>query len=225
MAAARAACDARPMPAAYAIAHLRTPRINDDVIEYIERIQATLDPFGGRSLVHGGEVDVKEGPWPGTIVVIEFPALARRRRGITRTPTMRSSRCAPHTSRARRSSWAAWTPATTRRNCGRAPRHDGEPIALRRWRSSTSSARATRRPTYWRPVTGSWSTRSKPASVRTTGTRPRRLPRRRLGGQAVVPTLRSCRGPSTSAGGSCWPATSRPWRPIAPAAAKASALR
>ena len=60
---------------AYAIAHLRTPQINDDVLEYIERIQSTLDPHGGRFLVHGAEVDVKEGPWPGTIVVIGFPDL------------------------------------------------------------------------------------------------------------------------------------------------------
>jgi uncharacterized protein (DUF1330 family) len=60
------------MPA-YALAHLRTPQINDEVLEYIERIQATLDPFDGQFLVHGAEVDVKEGPWPGTVVVIEFP--------------------------------------------------------------------------------------------------------------------------------------------------------
>ena len=37
---------------AYAIAHLRNPNINDDVLDYIERIQDTLDPFGGRFLVH-----------------------------------------------------------------------------------------------------------------------------------------------------------------------------
>ena len=61
------------MSNAYAIAHLRTPQINDDVLEYIERIQSTLDPFGGRFLVHGADVDVREGPWPGTVVVIEFP--------------------------------------------------------------------------------------------------------------------------------------------------------
>jgi uncharacterized protein (DUF1330 family) len=60
------------MPA-YALAHLRTPQINDEVLEYIERIQATLDPFDGQFLVHGAEVDVKEGPWPGTVVIIEFP--------------------------------------------------------------------------------------------------------------------------------------------------------
>lgn len=58
---------------AYAIAHLRTPQINDDVLTYLERIQATLDPYGGRFLVHGGEVEVREGTWPGTIVILEFP--------------------------------------------------------------------------------------------------------------------------------------------------------
>ena len=58
---------------AYAIAHLRNPQLNAEVVDYIDRIQATMDPFGGRFLVHGGEVDVREGEWPGTIVIIEFP--------------------------------------------------------------------------------------------------------------------------------------------------------
>lgn len=57
---------------AYAIAHLRNPQLNADVVNYIDRIQSTLDPFGGRFLVHGGDVDVREGEWPGTIVIIEF---------------------------------------------------------------------------------------------------------------------------------------------------------
>jgi uncharacterized protein (DUF1330 family) len=60
------------MPA-YGLAHLRTPQINDDVLEYIERIQATLDPFGGRFLVHGPQVEVVEGAWPGSVVILEFP--------------------------------------------------------------------------------------------------------------------------------------------------------
>jgi uncharacterized protein (DUF1330 family) len=63
------------MPVAYALAHLRTPQINDDVLEYIERIQATLDPFGGRFLVHGATVEVMEGTWPGTVVIIAFPSM------------------------------------------------------------------------------------------------------------------------------------------------------
>jgi uncharacterized protein (DUF1330 family) len=64
---------------AYAMAHLRTPTINDDVLEYMETIQATLDPFGGRFLVHGATVEVKEGDWPGTVVVIGFPDIEAAR--------------------------------------------------------------------------------------------------------------------------------------------------
>jgi uncharacterized protein (DUF1330 family) len=60
------------MPA-YAIAHLRTPQINDDVLEYMDRIQTTLDPFGGRFVVHGATVEVREGDWPGTVVIVSFP--------------------------------------------------------------------------------------------------------------------------------------------------------
>ena len=67
------------MPSAYALAHLRTPQLNDDVFEYLERIQSTLDPFGGRFLVHGPTVEVIEGPWPGTVVILEFPGLDEAR--------------------------------------------------------------------------------------------------------------------------------------------------
>jgi len=66
------------MPA-YAIAHLRTPQLNPDVLEYLERIQSTLDRFEGRFIVHGGAVEVREGTWPGTVVVIEFPTPAAAR--------------------------------------------------------------------------------------------------------------------------------------------------
>lgn len=60
--------------AAYALAHLYDPDpLNPEVIEYIDRIQSTLDPFGGRFLVHGTTVEVREGEWPGTVVIIEFP--------------------------------------------------------------------------------------------------------------------------------------------------------
>jgi uncharacterized protein (DUF1330 family) len=64
---------------AYALAHLSTPQINDDVLTYIDRIQATLDPFGGRFLVHGPQVEVVEGQWPGTVVILEFPDADRAR--------------------------------------------------------------------------------------------------------------------------------------------------
>ncbi|MFF5233111.1 DUF1330 domain-containing protein [Dactylosporangium sp. NPDC000521] len=60
---------------AYALAHLHTPTTNEDVLTYLERIQGTLDPFGGTFIVHGPDVEVREGDWPGTVVIIAFPSL------------------------------------------------------------------------------------------------------------------------------------------------------
>lgn len=59
--------------AAYAIAHVRQVTIGPPVEEYIRRIDATLAPFGGRFLVHGGRTEVVEGSWPGHLIVLEFP--------------------------------------------------------------------------------------------------------------------------------------------------------
>ncbi|WP_329103972.1 DUF1330 domain-containing protein [Micromonospora sp. NBC_01699] len=64
---------------AYALAHLRRAPLHAEVLEYLERIQATLDPFGGRFIIHGGTVDVIEGDWPGDVVMIEFPDLTSAR--------------------------------------------------------------------------------------------------------------------------------------------------
>jgi uncharacterized protein (DUF1330 family) len=64
---------------AYAIARLRTRRAHPGIVAYLERIQETLDPFSGRFLVHGGEKEVLEGEWDGSVVVIEFPGLAEAR--------------------------------------------------------------------------------------------------------------------------------------------------
>jgi uncharacterized protein (DUF1330 family) len=60
---------------AYAIGNLQPkPVLDDEVFTYMDRIQATLDPFGGRFLVHGApEREVKEGEWPGALVIIGFP--------------------------------------------------------------------------------------------------------------------------------------------------------
>lgn len=64
---------------AYGFAHLRSRRNHPDVIEYLERIQTTLDPFAGRFVIHGPPVEVVEGTWPGSMVLIEFPGLAEAR--------------------------------------------------------------------------------------------------------------------------------------------------
>jgi len=64
------------MPA-YAVAHMRQVTMGPPIVEYLERIDATLAPFGGRFLVHGGKPEVVEGTWPGHLIVIEFPDRAR----------------------------------------------------------------------------------------------------------------------------------------------------
>jgi uncharacterized protein (DUF1330 family) len=57
----------------YAFAHLRSIDINEQVREYLRRIDDTLTPYGGRFLVHGSMPEVIGGDLPGTVVLIEFP--------------------------------------------------------------------------------------------------------------------------------------------------------
>ena len=63
----------------YGIAHMRQVNMGPPIVEYLERIDATLKPFGGRFIVHGGRFEVLEGNWPGTAIVIEFPDLEAAR--------------------------------------------------------------------------------------------------------------------------------------------------
>lgn len=58
---------------AYAIGILRNVDLGPAITQYLERIDGTLEPFGGRFVVHGGATDTLEGAHPGDIVVIEFP--------------------------------------------------------------------------------------------------------------------------------------------------------
>ncbi|MEU6370289.1 DUF1330 domain-containing protein [Streptomyces sp. NPDC046931] len=64
---------------AYAVAHLQESAPHPDIAEYIERITATFAPYGGRFLVHAAQHEVKEGSWPGHVVVIGFPGIAEAR--------------------------------------------------------------------------------------------------------------------------------------------------
>ena len=64
---------------AYAVAHLRSVDQNAEIVDYLRRIDATLDPFEGRFVVHGVLPEVLEGDWPGVLVVIGFPDLAAAR--------------------------------------------------------------------------------------------------------------------------------------------------
>ncbi len=58
---------------AYAIMHVRSAQPHPEVVEYLQRIDATLDPFGGRFRVHGDDFKVVEGSWGVAVIVIEFP--------------------------------------------------------------------------------------------------------------------------------------------------------
>ncbi len=58
---------------AYAVALLRNVAPGPEIVEYVRRIDATLDPYGGRLLIHGGPVDPLEGALPGDLIVIGFP--------------------------------------------------------------------------------------------------------------------------------------------------------
>ncbi|MCZ0975164.1 DUF1330 domain-containing protein [Streptomyces albulus] len=64
---------------AYAIAHLQDAAPHPEIAEYIERIAGTFEPFGGRFLVHATQHEVKEGRWPGHVVVIGFPGIGQAR--------------------------------------------------------------------------------------------------------------------------------------------------
>ena len=41
---------------AYAVAILHEVELGPEIVTYLERIDATLAPFGGRFIIHGGEV-------------------------------------------------------------------------------------------------------------------------------------------------------------------------
>ncbi|MBO1334730.1 DUF1330 domain-containing protein [Streptomyces sp. VRA16 Mangrove soil] len=65
---------------AYVIAVMRpTSAPHPDVATYIERVEATFAPYGGRFLVHGAQADWAEGPALGDVVVVEFPDAAAAR--------------------------------------------------------------------------------------------------------------------------------------------------
>ena len=64
---------------AYAIGHLTEVRMGPGVVRYLEGIDVTLAPYGGRFIIHGEPPEVKEGRWDGTLIVIAFPDIAAAR--------------------------------------------------------------------------------------------------------------------------------------------------
>lgn len=59
--------------ATLAVARLRNVNMGPDIVEYLKRIDGTLQPFGGSFLVHGGPYETLEGHWSGDLIILEFP--------------------------------------------------------------------------------------------------------------------------------------------------------
>jgi uncharacterized protein (DUF1330 family) len=57
---------------AYGVGLLRDVQMGPGIVEYLERIDATLEPFGGKFVIHGGAPDVLEGEHPGDMILLEF---------------------------------------------------------------------------------------------------------------------------------------------------------
>ncbi|MBM2292890.1 DUF1330 domain-containing protein [Sulfitobacter pseudonitzschiae] len=57
----------------YAVGHLRNIAMGPDIVAYLERIDATLAPFRGQFIIHGGEKHMLEGQFRGDLIVIAFP--------------------------------------------------------------------------------------------------------------------------------------------------------
>jgi uncharacterized protein (DUF1330 family) len=59
----------------YLINHLRIPGDipNSAALTYLEHVEATVAPFGGKWLAQGPG-DTVEGAWPGSVVLMEFPS-------------------------------------------------------------------------------------------------------------------------------------------------------
>ena len=64
---------------AYAIARLLDAPPHPEIAEYMERITGAFLPYGGRFLVHAVSHEVKEGHWPGHVVMIGFPGIDEAR--------------------------------------------------------------------------------------------------------------------------------------------------
>jgi uncharacterized protein (DUF1330 family) len=65
----------------YLINHLRIPGgiPTEAGLAYLEQVEATVAPYGGRWLAIDAQAQVVEGAWPGSVVLMEFPDMASAR--------------------------------------------------------------------------------------------------------------------------------------------------
>jgi uncharacterized protein (DUF1330 family) len=64
-----------PEMTTYLINHLRIPNgvPKPEALVYLENVEATFLPYGGKWLVLDAQVVPLEGEWPGSLVLMEFP--------------------------------------------------------------------------------------------------------------------------------------------------------
>lgn len=66
-------------PPAYAIAMLHDVHVTDELLTYMEVVEQTMVPFGGRWISHGRTPELLEGSRREDVVIIGFPDLAAAR--------------------------------------------------------------------------------------------------------------------------------------------------
>jgi uncharacterized protein (DUF1330 family) len=66
----------------YLINHMRIPNgvPKPEGLTYLENVEATFTPYGGRWLALDAQVQVLEGEWPGSAVLMEFPDMDTAKR-------------------------------------------------------------------------------------------------------------------------------------------------
>ena len=75
---------------AYLVNHLRQPGVlNPEVLDYLDKVQVTLDPFGGKFIVQGSDVEVLEGAWAGSVILLSFPDITKARAWYTSPASQR----------------------------------------------------------------------------------------------------------------------------------------
>lgn len=58
----------------YALAHLRNVTMGPEIVAYLQAIDATMAPFGGKFVLHGdGNKRVLEGTFSGDVIMLSFP--------------------------------------------------------------------------------------------------------------------------------------------------------
>jgi uncharacterized protein (DUF1330 family) len=60
---------------AFVIGLINETCLNDEIRAYLEKIDATLQPYAGRFVIHGGPYLCMEGGLAGDLIAIEFPDL------------------------------------------------------------------------------------------------------------------------------------------------------